>query len=951
MTSSSRTSERRQLTVVFTDLVGSTELASALDPEDWHDVLDSYQHKVAEIVSLHGGVIAQFQGDGAIAYFGYPEASESASLEALSAALEIVEAIETLGAQLPPTLGISGLKARAGIHTGEVLVADVTAGGQERLPDVWGQVPNMAARLQAAGDPGQVLVSSDTAQLIAGYFELESLGNLTFKGIAEPVPTFRALRRGPARHRLEARPLTTFVPREEAWATLEETWAAVQDGSGRLALVAGEPGIGKSRLLLEFGNELTSRGHAVVTILCNRRTALSPLHPYGEVVGELPATPRDAADWVENRARQAPLLLIVEDGHWADPSTVESVHLIARDDAPVLVAMTARPEIEEDPHVRPDVQIRLTGLGQAEARTLIEHLPESGGMTRDMRAALVERAEGVPLFLEELVRGVAEGPEAPASGLPTTLSEVITARLDRVGNDAKRVAQAASIIGRTFDRPTLTAATGLENPELDASLERLLAHAVVEITGKTDELQFRHSLFHEASNRSVLRPDRVRIHGAVGEMLVASGRAEVRPEIAAYHLGAAGRAEEAVPLWKRAAYTARQNARFREAAGHERAVLALIDQLPEEDREPTELKSRSRLVMCLTAVDQSAPEALEESRRVEELARRLGDDETLLRNYLVLIPWWQASAEYRTINAVLAEAKSTAVQLDDGWTLQLITTYEATTRIWQGMIREGLQQMRTSYADSGLPFEGSLRDLPPMRSVELMALAAPRIATALGCWLRGLSTEAWRIANDVLLCTTERRVPQAQAVAAVTASIMAQLDGEREVVLKLSSEALHGADEMSTRQWKQWALSLQWWAGEGIEQPELPGPLLRPYFQMLAAEDARIDDTRAIALLTAAAETSMSTGERFCEAEILRLRGDRRAATGSPGATEDYRAAVDLARQQGAKMLELRALTSWARHSTSSDRIRDELAACIEDVSSGGPSRSLDEARQVAARP
>jgi class 3 adenylate cyclase len=948
MTSTPQTSERRQLTVVFTDLVGSTDLASALDPEDWHEVLNSYQHRVAEIVSQRGGVIAQFQGDGAIAYFGYPEASESASVEALSAALEIVEAIETLGTQLPPTLGISELKARAGIHTGEVLVAPVTAGGPERLPDVWGQVPNMAARLQAAADPGQVVLSGDTSQLITGYFELESLGSLTLKGIAEPVPTFRALRRGSARHRLEARPLTTFVPREEAWATLEETWAAAQGGRGRLALVAGEPGIGKSRLLLEFGNELTARGHAVVTILCNRRTELSPLHPYREVVGEVPATPRDAADWVEKRARQGPLLLIVEDGHWADPSTLESVHLITRDDAPVLVAMTARPEIEEDPHVRPDVQIRLTGLDQTDARALIEHLPESVELAPDLRAALVERAEGVPLFLEELVRSVADGPEVPASVLPTTLSEVITARLDRVGIDAKRVAQAASIIGRTFDRPTLTAATGLGSPELDERLERLQAHAVVETTGKTDELQFRHSLFHEASNRSVLRPDRVRMHGAVGEMLVASGRAEERPEIAAYHLGAAGRAEEAVPLWKRAAYTARQNARFREAAGHERAVLALIDQLPAEDREPTELKSRSRLVMCLTAVDQSAPEALEESRRVEELARRLGDDETLLRNYIVLIPWWQASAEYRTINAILAEARSVAVQLDDRWTLQLITTYEATTRIWQGMVREGLQQMRTSYAESGLPLEGSLRDLPPMRSVELMALAAPRIATALGCWLRGLSTEAWRIANDVLLCTTERRVPQAQAVAAVTASIMAQLDGEREVVLKLTSEALHGADEVTTRQWKQWARSLQWWAGEGIEEPELPGPLLRPYFQMLAADDARIDDNRAIALLTAAAETSMSTGERFCEAEILRMRGDRRAAIGSPGATEDYRAAVDLARQQGAKMLELRALTGWARHSSASDRIRDELAACIEDVSSGGPSRSVDEAKLVA---
>ena len=155
-------------------------------------------------------------------------------------------------------------------------------------------------------------------------------------------------------------------------------------------------------------------------------------------------------------------------------------------------------------------------------------------------------------------------------------------------------------------------------------------------------MQFRHALIHEASYRSVLRADRVRMHGAVGEMLVVSGRAEAQPEIAAYHLGAAGRAAEAMPLWKRASHTARQNARFREAAGHEREVLALVAQLPEEDRDGTELKSRSRLVMCLTAVDQGAPEVLEESQRVEELARRLGDREILLRNYMVLVPWWQA---------------------------------------------------------------------------------------------------------------------------------------------------------------------------------------------------------------------------------------------------------------------------------------------------------------------
>jgi hypothetical protein len=317
---------------------------------------------------------------------------------------------------------------------------------------------------------------------------------------------------------------------------------------------------------------------------------------------------------------------------------------------------------------------------------------------------------------------------------------------------------------------------------------------------------------------------------------------------------------------------------------------------------------------------------------------------------MVLVPWWQASAEYRTINAILAEARREAVQLGDQWTLQLITTYEATTRIWQGRIREGLQQMRTSYADSGLPLESSLSDLPPMRSVELMALAAPRVATALACWLRGLSTEAWRIANDVVRCTAERRVPQAQALVAVTASIMAQMDGDREVVRRLSIDALNVADEVTTRQWKQWARSLQWWAGEGSEEPELPGPLLRPYFQMLAADDRRVDDKRAIALLTSAVETSKATGERFCEAEILRLRGDRRVAADDAGAVDDYRAAVQLAREQGAKVLELRALTSWARHSSPPESVCQELVACVDDVSSGGPNRSLDEARLVIER-
>jgi len=177
---------------------------------------------------------------------------------------------------------------------------------------------------------------------------------------------------------------------------------------------------------------------------------------------------------------------------------------------------------------------------------------------------------------------------------------------------------------------------------------------------------------------------------------------------------------------------------------------------------------------------------------------------------------------------------------------------------------------------------------------------------------------------------------------------MAQLDGEREVVIKLAGEALHVADEVSTRQWRQWARSLQWWAGEGIEEPEVPGPLLRPYFQMLLADDPRMDTSRALALLTEALETCRATGERFCEAEILRVRAGRLSGVGRVEQAErDYLEAVAIARDQGAKMLELRALTDWARHEGAPERMRAELGTCAAEIAAGGPSRSLDEARKV----
>ena len=235
-------------------------------------------------------------------------------------------------------------------------------------------------------------------------------------------------------------------------------------------------------------------------------------------------------------------------------------------------------------------------------------------------------------------------------------------------------------------------------------------------------------------------------------------------------------------------------------------------------------------MICLTAVDQAHPETLNESERVEELARRLGDRAMLLRNYMVLVPWWQASADYDRISEILVRAREEAEALGQEWFLHVIALFEGTVRIWQGQVAEGLERIRVAFAESGLPLEESLATLPPTQSVELLALVAPRVASALACWLTGEVALARQVADDALALARERAVPQALAVVAVTSAVMAQLDGDRDTVVRLCREAWDHSDEVSTRQWRQWARSLLWWAGEGDEEPEVPGPLLRPYF-------------------------------------------------------------------------------------------------------------------------
>jgi hypothetical protein len=547
---------------------------------------------------------------------------------------------------------------------------------------------------------------------------------------------------------------------------------------------------------------------------------------------------------------------------------------------------------------------------------------------------------------------------------------VVTARLDRLGA-AKRVAQMAAIVGRSFDPDVLADAAGLEPGALHAYLQRLVDQAIVEPSEERDgRLWFRHALIHEAAYRSVLRPERREAHAKVADALIGRAIQADQPEVVAFHLGAAGRTAEAVEMWHLASRGARHNSRFKEAASHERELLKLVPGLPTEAQADIELGSRGRLTMCLTAVDQGSPDVIAEGLRVEELARRAGDRRALLRNFMVLLPWWQANAEYGSIDAALPEAGQLARELKDDWAQQTLRQFEGAARIWQGRPAEGLALLEASFDAAGLPLGSSLLDqaqeAPPVVAI---VLASTRSAAALGYWLTGRMADAVRIREDTRSFAAARAVPQARAVTAATAAIMAQLDGDPELVAELALEAIEAGDDVATRQWQEWAAVFDWWAGEARParearearearpDPKVPGPLLRPYFLTVRADRPDVPPGVARDLLAESLATARTTGERFAESETLRVTGrvlaglaqdGEGAGAGArdiAGALAALELAASTARAQGMPVLELRALTDLAALPDRPSDSLERLAARLASFGDEATSRSVARAR------
>jgi class 3 adenylate cyclase/tetratricopeptide (TPR) repeat protein len=685
--------ERRQLTVLFCDLVDSTSLSERLDPEDLRDIVRRYQQVVSDVVAAFGGYVAQYLGDGILVYFGFPFAQEHDAQRAALASLDIIEAIARLDAQLDIPL-----KVRIGLHTGPVVAGEVGARGRtERL--ALGPTPNVAARVQSHAAPGEILVTQDTQTLIGDVVSAVRIGPREFHGISKAITLYRLEPSKPEDQDVQAREHGPFVGRDRELQTLIELLARAQATHGQIVLLKGEAGIGKSRLHQELRRRTSDEDVAWLICRCSPFRQTSALHPIidllvrslhleeglgGEVLrprlaqalanlriqseeafallGDLLSMGKSdpiLATMSPDRRRRKTLellvelllrlarprttVLLVEDLHWADPSTLAVLELFAEQIAEkrVLGIFTHRPTFVEPwgPHAH-QTTIELRRLSDRDVVTMIDNWM-AGRLPAAIRDAVVARADGVPLFVQEMTRTLLDwqrdhpadakvnGTGVPERLIPNTLRDLLMARLDAVGS-AKDTAQLGAVLGRRFSFEELAAVGELGAAALEEQLDRLVDARILTRAGKPPEAtySFAHALIRDAAYDSMLRRRRMTLHDRAARVLEAANAQVLDPQRLARHHEAAGHFEQASDLYARAATQANANWAYAEAIANLKQSLELLSRTPESsDRDRAEF----RLLRTLSAPMQArygytSSALLDVYGRMRRLADRLGSE-------------------------------------------------------------------------------------------------------------------------------------------------------------------------------------------------------------------------------------------------------------------------------------------------------------------------------------
>jgi len=1014
--------ERRQLTVLFADLAGSTELTTRLDPEEYHEIVQAYHAAVGRVVARFEGYVAQYQGDGIVAYFGWPRAHGDDAERAVRAGLHLIDAIAALNRDLPAR---KHLAVRAGIDTGTVMVGHI-GGGARREPTALGETPNIAARTQAAAPIGGLAITAATLHLVGGLFAVESLGVQHFKGLAHPLEIYRVLRAIGVRSRLHAaRILTPFVGREQDLRTLTEWFDPVAAGAGQVVVVRGEPGIGKSRLIRQFRETLATRPHSWLEHFCSPFDLNTPFAPIVDLLAESfiwsgneTADERMAAlekglraaglkleetiplvaemlnlavpahyppvvsppeqkrrrliaalvQWLFALARLQPLVMVLEDVHWADPSTLELHQALVEQCAalPVMLIYTARPEfIAPWPTRTHHAHLMLARLSGRHTREMAQLAVARAALTDRTLDLVVERTDGVPLFVEELARVVVEAGGGEDSGrrIPATLADSLMARIDNLG-PAKQVAQLAAVIGREFSWALLREIADRPDADLQAGLDQIVEADLIGARGEAPRVTylFKHVMVRDAAYGSLLKSRRRELHAAVAQALQTrfSRLIEIEPELLAYHLTEAGAAAEAFIAWRQAGDRSATRGALAEASNHyTRALEVLLATDESTTRDRHEMPLLIALGSIYSATQGLASLEVERVfRRARELSVRLDKNQAS-----ALLGLWQtylARGELAAA-ATLAEQRL-AIAEREGSAPSLCWSHYAlgATHLHRGNLDAAVVHLRTAV-------ERSRGRDSAARQFDAGPLATSYLAVALV--LAGRADEARLTAVRALEAAEELAKPSNIAFCAINVAAMYQLSGDPAATLAVARKAselghAHGIEQLASALdvYIGWAIAATGKPDEGVERVRrgIAGWMAKGqrlphawYLSLLAwayAKAGRFDEAAGTIEDAAAA-----VGELLMEgpivgcthAEILRIADAPAAALEAI-----LRATLAAARQTGNRLFALRATIGLARLAGSAgDRAAAHamLAGVYGEFTEGFATPDLAEARRLLA--
>jgi predicted ATPase/class 3 adenylate cyclase len=1034
--------ERRQLTVLFCDLVGSTQLSGQLDPEDLRAVVRAYQEAAAEVIRQYEGHIAQYLGDGLLVYFGYPAAHEDEARRAVHTGLGIVYAITTLNTRLAAPYGVQ-LAVRVGIHTGPVVVG-VMGGGKRHEHLALGETPNLAARLQSLAPANAVVISAVTARLVQGTFALDDLGTHALPGVAEPMALswVRGLLTTPSRdEEFVTAGVPLLVGRDEEVGLLRRRWEQSQAGHGQVVLLSGEAGIGKSALVENLRAQVRTERLPRMAYRCSPYHTTSTLYPVithiehllqlapddpsatrlakleaglqlyrlplAEVVpllagllsvpwsagqyAPLTVTPQQQKQqtldtlvaWLAAEAERQPVLVAWEDLHWADPTTLELLGLVIEQapTVPMLHVLTYRPEFNPPwpprSHMTPLV---LNRLERPQVEALITQRAGGKPLPIEVVQYIVAKTDGVPLYVEELTKMLLASPllrdeesqyvltgPLHTVAIPDTLQDALMARLDQLPT-AKEVAQLGAVLGREFAYELLQAIAPQAEETLQAGLAQLVGAELLYQRGRPPRARyiFKHALIQDAAYASLLKSTLQQVHQQVAEVFEARFPAlvETQPELVAQHYTAAGCPEQAVVYWQRAGQQASDRSAHVEAISHVTRGIELLTTLPAT---PARTQHALTLHIALGAAlqmakGQAAPEVEHAYTQARALCQQVGETPELVPVLFGLWRFYLVRAQLHTARELGETLLRLARHADDPALAVLAHSALGFTSFCLGALPVARQHLEEAIA----------RDTPDQHRAPVFRIGQD---PGVGCrgyaartlWLLGYPEQALTHVHDALALAHALSHPFSLAWAQCAAAIVSQWRRDVPAVHEHAEAAVALSAEQGFPLWatqgtifRGWALAMQGQGEEGMAQVRhgiaanraTGAALLVPYFCTLLAEVSahlgHIED--GLQALIEAHTLVEQHEERWWEAEVYCLRGVlllRQPGTPPAEAETWLQQALDVARRQGAKSLELRAAMSlshlWQQQGQRAEA-RELLAPVYNWFTEGFDTADLQEA-------